>query len=385
MIEGLIAGLAGGLLIMWLIQIGIGRKRAADYEEKIGELKNSVTTLRLQQQEADARHTRFDLEIKKHRDLAILFPEFVKQVFSARTPDELASLLARSMKKLTDCGKIAVFLCDVRGGKLGLVHSEGLGDVLKQPLVVNVGDGHVGFVAETGMVFERRNLEKVSELTRTRLEKTAIPGFIPDIAAPMMSQGILYGVICLVDVPMTATLPRERMISIAAVGAAALEGIRLLGRFESAADLDPDTGLPGRGRLMPVLTQELERVRRFDSPLAVVELVVERGSMEDRFRAREFMSITANHLKAKMRNIDIGLRTGTDKITLLLPGTDQDGMESVMHKLLDGLPALKNDAGEKLGSVRLRYSVVEAGQHREAESVLQNLDTKAFISSITIT
>lgn len=382
MIEGLVAGLAGGLLIMWLIQIGVAKKKEADFEERINDLKNNVTSLRLQQQESDARHTRFDLEIKKHRDLAILFPEFVKQIFSARTPDELANLVARSMKKLTDSQKIAVFLADVRGGKLGLVYSEGLGDVLKQPLVVNVGDGHVGFVAETGMVFEKKNLEKVSELTRNRLEKTAIPGFIPDIAAPMMSQGVLYGVICLVDIPITATLPRERIVSIAAVGAAALEGIRLLGRFESAADLDPDTGLPGSGRLVPLLTQELERVRRFESPMAVMELVVERGSMEDRFRAREFMSIAANHLKAKMRNIDIGLRTGTDKITLLLPGTDQDGMESVMHKLLDGLPSLKNDVGENLGSVRLRYSVIEAGSHQEAEKVLSNLDSKAFISSI---
>lgn len=382
MIAGLLAGLAAGLLIMWLIQVLVARKRAAEYEERIGDLKNSVASLRLQQQEADARHTRFDLEIKKHRDLAVLFPEFVKQIFSARTPDELANLVARSMKKLTECERIAVFLADVRGGKLGLVWSEGLGDVLKQPLVVNVGDGHVGFVAETGMVFERKNLEKVSELTRIRLEKTAIPGFLPDIAAPMMSQGVLYGVICLLDVPITATLPRERLVSIAAVGAAALEGIRLLGRFESAADLDPDTGLPNRGRLEPLLTQELERVRRFDSPLAVMELVVERGSMEDRFRAREFMSIAANHLKAKMRNIDIGLRTGTDKITLLLPGTDQGGMESVMHKLLDGLPALKNDAGENLGSVKLRYRVIQAGSGEEAEKVLQDLGSKAFISSL---
>lgn len=383
MIEGLIAGLAVGLLIMWIIQTGVSRKKAGGYEERISELKNSLTSLRLQQQESDARHTRFEIEIKKHRDLAVLFPEFVKQVFSARTPDELANLLARSIRKLTECGKIAVFLADVRGGKLGLVYSEGMEEVLRQPLVVNVGDGHVGFVAETGLVFEKKNLERESELTRSRLEKTAIPDFIPDIAAPMMSQGVLYGVICLLDVPVTATLPRERVVSIAAVGAAALEGIRLLGRFESAADLDPDTGLPGRGRLLPVLTQELERVRRFESPLAVVELVVEKGSMADRFRAREFMSMAANHLKAKMRNIDIGLRTASDRITLLLPGTDQGGMESVMHKLMDGLPGLKDDSGEALGSVRLRYGVIEAGASEDAEKVLQDLGAKAFISSIT--
>ncbi len=382
MIPGIIAGFVLGALIVWVILKTRSRGQTKSFEERVNSLKNDITSLRYQQQEADANHTRFDLEIKKHRDLTIVFPDLVKQVFSARTPDELARLLARAMKKLTGCERIAVFLADVRGGKLGLVYIEGLGDILKQPLVVNVGDGHVGFVAETGLVFEKKNLEKESALTKQRLEKTAIPGFLPDIAAPMMSQGILYGVICLIDVPAAAILPKERLISIAAVGAAALEGIRLLGRFESASDMDPDTGLPGKGRLKPVLVQELERVRRFDSALAIVDLVIERGSIDDRFRAREFMSIGANHLKATMRNIDIGLRTGTDKITLLLPGTDQDGMENVMQKLLDELPKLQNDAGEPLGSVRLRYLIVPAGKDEILDDVLDKLEHKAFISSL---
>ncbi len=382
MIPGIIAGFVAGLLLMWIILASLSSRKVKDFEERISSLKSNITSLRYQQQEADALHTRFDLDLKKHRDLAIIFPEIVKQVFAARTPDELAKLLSRAMKKLASCEKIAVFLADVRGGKLGLVYSEGLENILKQPLVVNVGDGHVGFVAETGIVFEKKNLEKESELTKKRLEKTAIPDFLPDIAAPMMSQGVLYGVICLIDVPISATLPKERLVSIAAVGAAALEGIRLLGRFESAADMDPDTGLPGKGRLKPVLTQELERVRRFDSPLAVVDLVIERGSMDDRFRAREFMSIGANHLKATMRNIDIALRTGTDKITMLLPGTDQDGMENVMQRLLDDLPKLQNDAGDFLGSIRLRYLVVDTDSEESLENVLKNLDEKAYISSI---
>lgn len=382
MIPNIAAGLALGALVMWIMMMVRSSGKAKVVEERMSTLKNDITSLRYQQQEADANQTRFELEIKKHRDLTIVFPDLVKQVFSARTPDELARLLARAMKKLTGCERIAVFLADIRGGKLGLVYLEGLGDILKQPLVVNVGDGHVGFVAETGLVFEKKNLDKESELTKKRLEKTEIPGFMPDIAAPMMSQGVLYGVICLVDVPSTAILPKERLVSIAAVGAAALEGIRLLGRFESASDMDPDTGLPGKGRLKPVLVQELERVRRFDSALAIVDLVIERGNIDDRFRAREFMSIGANHLKATMRNIDIGLRTGTDRITLLLPGTDQNGMENVMQKLLDELPKLQNDAGEPLGSVRLRYLIVPAGKDEILEEVLDNLEHKAFISSL---
>lgn len=384
MIVEMLAGLVAGALLMWLLMVVRSGKKNSAHDNRINAMKNEITSLRYEKQEADARHTMFDLEIRKHRDLAILFPELVKQLLAARTPDELAKLLSRSMNRLSGCSKVAVFLADIRGGKLGLVHSEGFDDILKQPLVVNVGDGHVGFVAETGMIFEKKNLEKESNLTKVRLERTAIPGFIPDLAAPMMCQGVLYGVICLNEVPITATLPKERLACVAAVGAAALEGIRLLGRFESAADMDPDTGLPGRGRLEPTLQQELERVRRFVSPLTVVELVIERGSIDDKYRAREFMSIGANHLKATMRNIDTGLRIGTDKLILLLPGTGRDGMENVMQRLLKDLPKLENDAGDTLGAVRIRFHVVDAGVQLEPEAVLGELDKKAYISSMGV-
>lgn len=372
MIIGIFIGLAVGAAGVLTLHLR-GRKASKDCEERINALKSTLSSTRLACQEADARHTRFELEIRKHRDLAMLFPELVKQVLSARTPDELAKLLARAMNRLTGCERIAVFLADIRGGKLGLVYTEGLDDLLRQPLVIKVGDGHVGFAAETGMVFDRKALEGESELTRQRLEKSAIPGFIPDFAAPMTSQGILYGVICLLDVPTTATLPRERLRSIAAVGAAALESIRLMNRYESAADMDADTALPGEGRLHPVLTQELERVRRFDSPLAVMELAIEKGTDPDRFKVREFMSIGANHLKATMRNIDTGLRTGVNRITLLLPGTGEEGAANVMRRLLDDLPALTNDVGEPLGLVSVRYLVVTPGGAETPDTVLEAL------------
>ncbi len=379
MITGVIIGLAiGAVAVVFLLLKE--KSTAAMQEDKLKALKNNLSTMRMSCQEADANQTRFELEINKHKDLAILFPELVKQILSARTPEEFAKLLCRASNRLTGCTRIAIFLADVRGGKLGLVYTEGLEDVLRQPLVVKVGDGHVGFAAETGIVFEKQALETESELTKQRIEQSAIPGFVPDVAAPMTSQGILYGVICLVDVPSTASLPRERMRAIAAVGAAALESIRLLSRFESASDMDPDTGLPGRGRLEPILTQELERVRRFDSPLTVMELAVNRGDDADRFRAREFMSIAANHLKVTMRNIDTGLRTNASTLTLILPGTGEEGSESVSRKLLEDIPPLENDAGESLGTVRVRSVVIVPGGGDTPEMVLDSLSRLEFIS-----
>ena len=69
MIPGIIAGFVAGFLIVWVIMKGHSHKIKADYEERINLLKNNITSFRYQQQEADANHTRFDLEIRKHRDL----------------------------------------------------------------------------------------------------------------------------------------------------------------------------------------------------------------------------------------------------------------------------------------------------------------------------
>ncbi len=371
-------GLVAGGAVAWLVTASAARRSQREEEARITSLQNTVSRLRYENNEAGAKETRFEMELQKHKDLAVLFPEFVKQILSARTPDELARYLSRSMMKLTGCTKVAIFLADIRGDRLGLVHETGLEGVLEKPLVVKVGEGHIGFSAETGMVFSRSDLEKESELTRKRLEKSAISGFVPDMAAPMTSQGILYGVICVADLPPEASLPRERIRAIAAVGAAALEGIRLLGRFESASDMDPDTGLPGQARLEPLLQQELERVRRFDSPVSIMELEIDRGGEQDRFRAREFMSIAANHLKSTMRNIDTGVRTSEDRIVLLLPGTSEEGAEKVAERLLGELPALANDDGEALGRVGVRYVVVKRGGQETPEGVMGELSSRKF-------
>ncbi len=352
-----IAGIVAGSLAVYFFLKSSSSRKCEELDGRISHLNQSVNTLKYESQELVLRSKKLEAEVKKHADLAILLPELVKQIFSARTVAELSTYLTRAMNRLTGSEKIALFMADRKASRLGLVSSRGLGEVLEPPVALNVGEGHVGYVAETGRIFSSAGFLEESALARRQIEDGAIPGYIPDLAAPMMCRGVLFGVLCLNDIPTKGTsLVKERLRAVAAVGAASMENILLLERFSGASDLDSDTGLPGESRLIPVLDSELERVRRFASPLSVIELEIPMASSVNRFLAREAMMIGANYLKATMRNIDTGVRTTRDRIVLILPGTDEIGAEKVVERLGLEMPALCASEGEDcLAAVRTRF------------------------------
>jgi GGDEF domain-containing protein len=370
----LVVGAGLGLLIGMLVK----ERSVQEQRSRAEQLNNDMAELKHDNREMSARIRTMESTVQRQRDLAVLFPELVKQILWARNPDEFAKMLTTALNRLTGCERIAVFLADKTGQRLGLVSAPGLEDRLQQPLSLQVGDGHIGFAAETGKLMTREDFEEQSALVKRQLEATALGDYIPDLVAPMTGQGVLYGVVCMNDVPAGDALARERLRAVSAIGAASLENIRLLERFVSAADLDGETGLPTASTLEDKLDSELERVRRFESPLSIVELRFPRAACDDRFLAREVMLMCVSHLKATMRNIDIGVRTRRDSVVLLLPGTDREGLQNVVTRLGSDMVELKNDTGECPGDILIRHFYVEAGSSMGSQGVLESLQSREF-------
>lgn len=377
-LPGLLVGLLPGAAAAWLVHRASGRSRAA-LEERTASLSREVEVLRGENRQDAATITAQAREIQNHRDLAVLLPEFVKQIFSARKPGELADYIARAVRHMTGTTGVGVFLADRTGRRLGLDFRTGLPGTIPERLVISVGEGHAGFAAETGRIISSEDICKESALTRKQIEDSAIPGYAPEMSAPMTSQGVLFGVICLSGIPRTATLVRERVRAIAAIGAAASENIRLLERFEIAADLDTETALPGANQLVPRLESELERAGRFNSPLSLIELQLPQGDLPDRLLAREVMRMCANHLKATMRNIDTGVRMSRDTFLLLLPGTGSEGLDIVVERLSRDLPGLANEEGDRIRSVRIRRLTVQPTDDLGVDTVRERLSALPFL------
>jgi hypothetical protein len=128
-----------------------------------------------------------------------------------------------------------------------------------------------------------------------------------------------------------------------------------------------------------VLELELERVRRFASPLSVIELEIPMASSSNRFLAREAMMIGANYLKATMRNIDTGVRMSRDRIVLILPGTDRPGVEKVVQRLGLEMPGLCASEGEDcLATVRTRFLTVEHEDDYSPDRIIDEISVMDF-------
>jgi len=151
-VVGAIAGfvLAAAVFLHFILLAGSRRKLL---EERNNLCMKEIENLRRELKEDSEKNAGQAREIQQHRDLAILLPEFVKQIFSARKAEELAEFMARAVKHMTGAAGIAIFLADSTGRRLSLDFQEWLSDRLRTHLAFGVGEGHVGFVAETGRIF----------------------------------------------------------------------------------------------------------------------------------------------------------------------------------------------------------------------------------------
>ncbi len=376
MIVGLAAGLIIGGTVGWFIMF----RRASSLEKEWSEKADSLTAA-ARRSSAEASRLRLDLknleeQMREGQDLILLFPDLIKMIFSGKDSDEVVDYINRACQNLLKANESAVFLADRSGARLGLSASTGLKEVLGHHVNIGLGEGFTGLAAETGRLLDRAEMENESVLVRSNMIMTDLAGFKPEYAAPMQSEGVLFGVITVGAFEGTDAMRKETLRALAAVGAAALNNVRILERFGRTSDLDPETGFSGKSSLESTLENELERVERFGSPLAVMELVIKSADAHDGLVSRQKLSAASSHLRGALRNIDIGVRTGRASVVLLLPGTGEKGLDSVTGKLGGELPRIQVEDGSTVGTISIRGCVVQGGERLSSMELLEMLRSR---------
>lgn len=375
MVIGLLVGLVLGGAFVWLLMGAMLKKK-----EDEASVKAESLTRAARRASGEATKLRIELQglLQNQQngiDLIQLFPDLVKMIFSGNDSDEVVTFVNRACGSLLHAGESAVFLADRSGARLGLSASTGLPENLGSNINIGLGEGFAGLAAETGRFLDRADIEKESVLVRRNMIMTDVAGFKPDLAAPMQCEGVLFGVITVGGFKDKGAMRKETLRALAAVGAAALQNVRLLERFGRTSDIDPETGFSGRTSLESTLENELERVERFGSPLAAMELILNNAS-DTSLASREVISAAARHLRSALRGIDMGIRTGEYSVMILLPGTDQKGLDSVTGKLGGELPGIATDSGGHVGAVSIRGCVVAGGTRLSSRELLDTVRGK---------
>ena len=117
-------------------------------------------------------------------------------------------------------------------------------------------------------------------------------------------------------------------------------------QLEALSVTDPLTGLANRRQLMTRLTEEVDRARRYKTPLSVVMVDIDHfkqvNDAHGHAMGDEVLRNIGAMLKAKVRSTDLAARYGGEELTLVLPHTDLPAAIQVAENLRQGIADLEH-------------------------------------------
>jgi diguanylate cyclase (GGDEF)-like protein len=163
------------------------------------------------------------------------------------------------------------------------------------------------------------------------------------------------------------------------------EAFRVEREYERLASVDPLTGILNRGRFMELAEQELLRAKRYERPLTVIALDIDRfkgiNDAHGHGAGDAVLQAVARSAEETLRSMDLLGRLGGDEFAAILPETSSAQAVPVAERLRLALQELAVDDREQ--AVHFTVSIGLAGRGPEdetLESLLRRADDALYAS-----
>jgi diguanylate cyclase (GGDEF)-like protein len=146
---------------------------------------------------------------------------------------------------------------------------------------------------------------------------------------------------------------------------------------------DDLTGLVNRRRFIDALQAEIERARRFGSPLTVVlaDLDDFKGINDElgHHAGDDVLRSFARLIRSHVRDVDVPSRIGGEEFAILLPGTDSEGAVAVAERMrhsLSVVPVLLAD--ERTVRVTSSFGIAELAREQSGDDLMRAADAALY-------
>ena len=224
-----------------------------------------------------------------------------------------------------------------RAGRLTVAAVHPTTSSIKPGFQINIGEGELGLVGETQLTMSREDFERETSLNRQKNRGQDLPGFKPDMAAPMVFDENTVGVIAIFGSRYQGNDAKKAMWLIAQIGAVAIHNVAAYSQMKITADMDGLTRIYNKRHLVGALGEKIYQAQKQLTNLSVFLFDIDHfknyNDVNGHVAGDKLLSELAGLVKDNIREESIFGRFGGEEFLLILPGSSTTEALGVAEKI----------------------------------------------------
>jgi diguanylate cyclase (GGDEF)-like protein len=268
------------------------------------------------------------------------FYEFLRGLASTVDSQKVYQSLLERVSELMKAGRSSLMIFDPESNELALEVALGAHSVTTKPIALRLGDPVAGAVLSSGVPLVVRDADKDSRVPKPTPGRYTGKSFI---SYPITLGPRKVGVLNLTERVDGKSFENDdlMMLDMVAPHLALIidraEWARKAETFQQMSLTDPLTGLPNRRYLQDRLFEEVERSKRYNTPLSFMIIDVDRfktyNDIYGHTNADRVLVKTAEILRGSIRAIDMSARFAGDEFCIVLPETELGDAARIAERL----------------------------------------------------
>ena len=316
------------------------------------------------------------------------FYDFLRGVAATLDSEKVYHSVLVKFSKILKAERSSLMILNEESNELALEAALGAYSEQMGPIRIKLGEGIAGAVLASGTPLVVRDVETDQRLPRTRPGHYKSRSFI---SYPITLGPRKVGVINLTERADGIAYENEdlSLLELMSPHLALIidrtEWHRKAEAFQRMSLTDPLTGLPNRRYLEDRLFEEVERSKRYDTPLSFMILDVDHfKSFNDFFghtNADRVLVMTAQILRNSIRAIDMSARFAGDEFCIVLPETEIGDAARIADRLREAVceSEFRSEQGELMDKVTLSIGISSFSLSRQSPlSIIESADRALY-------